>query len=48
MIAIGIILGVVLLYNLATMDDYIQTMNHGWPPGHEVRVNFWTNKPLKK
>jgi hypothetical protein len=48
MVILGVTVAAVVLYKLATMDDYIQTMNHGWPPGHEVRVNFWTNKPLKK
>lgn len=39
-----LLVGAVATYFLATMKDWENTINHGYPAGSEYSVNFWTRK----
>lgn len=36
-----------LVWSFLTVEDYDKTINQGYPPGQEIKVNMWTRKPLK-
>lgn len=46
MVAI-LIVSSVAAYFLANMNDYENTINHGYPADAEYEVNFWTRKRPK-